>query len=97
MVGCQPSGGNVWSYPKLNIGKVYTDGHYASYERADTEVLVVSKKNMQTIERKLLSLRTWCSRWVRQGIRFSTRERMHKICVGLVINDRFFDYRQLIQ
>ena len=33
----------------LNLGKVYTDGNYAYYERIDAEVLVVSKKNTQKI------------------------------------------------
>ena len=47
----------------LNIGKVYKDGNYAYYKRIDAEVLVVSKKNTQKIERKHLSLRTWCSRF----------------------------------
>jgi len=81
----------------LNLGKVYTDGNYAYYERIDSEVLVVSKKNTQKIERKHLSLRTWCSRLVRKGIRFSKTELMHKICVGLVINVCFFGYVQLMQ
>jgi insertion element IS1 protein InsB len=81
----------------LNLGTVYTDGNYAYYERVDSEVLVVSKKNTQKIERKHLSLRTWCSRLVRKGIRFSKKASMHKICVGLVINVLFFGYHWLIQ
>ena len=81
----------------LNIGKVYKDGNYAYYKRIDAEVLVVSKKNTQKIERKHLSLRTWCSRLVRKGIRFSKTERMHKIAVGLVINVWFFRYHALLQ
>jgi insertion element IS1 protein InsB len=81
----------------LNIEKVYTDGNYAYYERVHSEVLVVSKKNTQKIERKHLSLRTWCSRLVRKGIRFSKTEQMHKICVGLTINYWFFGYDHLIQ
>ena len=81
----------------LNIGKVYTDGNYAYYKRIDAEVLVVSKKNTQKIERKHLSLRTWCSRLVRKGIRFSKKECMHKIAVGLVINYWFFGYLWIIQ
>jgi IS1 family transposase len=36
----------------LKIGKVYTDGNDAYYERFDSETLVVSKKNTQQIERK---------------------------------------------
>ena len=81
----------------LAIEKVYTDGNYAYVERFSSSVLVVSKKNTQKIERKHLSLRTWCSRLVRKGIRFSKTEQMHKIAVGLVINVRFFGYKYLIQ
>jgi len=81
----------------LNIEKVYTDGNDAYYQRVSAEVLVVSKKNLQKIERKHLSLRTWCSRLVRKGIRFSKTEQMHKISVGLVINYWFFGLYQLIQ
>jgi len=81
----------------LKIGKVYTDGNYAYVERLSSKVRVVSKKNMQKIERKHLSLRTWCSRWVRRGIRFSKTERMHKINVGLAINVGDCGYKHLIQ
>jgi insertion element IS1 protein InsB len=81
----------------LKIEKVYTDGNYAYVEKFSAKVLVVSKKNTQKIERKHLSLRTWCSRLVRKGIRFSKTEQMHKIAVGLVINVCFFGYKHLIQ
>jgi hypothetical protein len=36
----------------LKLGKVYTDGNYAYYERFSPEVLTVTKKNTQKIERK---------------------------------------------
>ena len=81
----------------LKVEKVYTDGNYAYGERFSAKVLVVSKKNTQKIERKHLSLRTWCSRLVRKGIRFSKTEQMHKIAVGLVINVWFFGDNYLIQ
>jgi len=81
----------------LEIGKVYTDGNYAYFERFKKDVLVVTKKNTQKIERKHLSLRTWCARLVRKGIRFSKLEQMHKIVVGLVINVWFFDRACLLQ
>ncbi|MDR0520536.1 MAG: IS1 family transposase [Planctomycetaceae bacterium] len=42
--------------------------------RIDSDKFVVSKKNTQKIERKHLSLRTWCSRLVRKGIRFPKTE-----------------------
>jgi insertion element IS1 protein InsB len=79
------------------MGKVYTDGNYAYFARISSEVLVVSKKNVQKIERKHLSLRTWCSRLVRKGIRFSKTEQMHKIGVGLVINYWFFGMYYILQ
>jgi insertion element IS1 protein InsB len=80
----------------LNIGTVYTDGNDAYFERFSSEVLVVSKRNTHKIERNHLSLCTWCSRLVRQGIRFSKTAQMHKIAVGLVINVWFFGYTWLI-
>jgi insertion element IS1 protein InsB len=70
----------------LNIGKVYTDGNYAYYERFSAEVLTVTKKNTQKIERKHLSPRTWSARLVRKGLRFSKTEQMRKIVVALAIN-----------
>jgi insertion element IS1 protein InsB len=81
----------------LDIDKVYSDGNYAYFERFSSDALVVSKKNLQKIERKHLSLRTWCSRLVRKGIRFSKTEQMHKIVVGLAINVWYFGYIRLIQ
>ena len=81
----------------LEIGKVYTDGNYAYINRFPEEQLVVTKKNTQKIERKHLSLRTWCARLVRKGIRFSKSVQMHKIVVGLVINVWFFGRTFLLQ
>ena len=81
----------------LNIGTVDTDGNYAYFERFASAVLVVSKKNTQKIERKHWSLRTWCCRLVRKGIRFSKTAQMHKIVVGLTINVRFFGDYHLVQ
>jgi insertion element IS1 protein InsB len=81
----------------LKIGKVYTDGNYAYYERFSSEVLTVTKKNRQKIKRKHLSLRTWCVPLVRKGIRFSKTEQLHKIVVGLIINVWFLGRVYLIQ
>ncbi|MCL2477371.1 MAG: IS1 family transposase [Candidatus Bathyarchaeota archaeon] len=58
--------------------------------RITESVVDVGKRNTQRIERKHLSLRTWCSRLVRKGIRFSKSLVMHKIVVGLIINFWFF-------
>jgi insertion element IS1 protein InsB len=81
----------------LNIGDVYTDGNYAYYERFPSEVLAVSKKNTQKIERKHLSLRTWCARLARKGLRFSKTKRTRKIVVAQAINVWFFGRVCLLQ
>jgi insertion element IS1 protein InsB len=81
----------------LNIGDVYTDGNYAYYERFPPEVLTASKKNTQKIEWKHLSLRTWCARLARKGLRFSKTERTRKIVVVLTINVWFFGRVCLLQ
>ncbi|MDR2204389.1 MAG: IS1 family transposase [Nitrososphaerota archaeon] len=61
------------------------------YKTHITESIVTSgKRNTQCILRKYLSLRIWCSRLVRCGIRFSESLFMRKIVVGLVINFWFF-------
>jgi IS1 family transposase len=74
----------------LPIGNACADGNYAYYERFSPEVLTVTKKNRQQIERKHLSLRTWSARLVRKGLRFSKTELMHKIVAALAINVWFF-------
>jgi insertion element IS1 protein InsB len=70
----------------LNLGNVYTDGNYAYYERFSPEVLIVTKKNTQKIERKHLSLRMWSARLVRKGLCFSKTAQMHKIVIALTTN-----------
>jgi len=75
----------------FNIGTVYADENYAYKSRITESKVVSGKRNTQTIERKHLSLRTWCSRLVRKGIRFSKSHLMHRIVVGMVINHWFFD------
>lgn len=75
----------------FQINIIYADSNsaYQTHTKND-ETVVVSKKNTQRIERKHLSLRTWCSRLVRRGIRFSKTHQMHRIVVGLIINMWFF-------
>ena len=75
----------------FHIETIYTDGNYA-YEKymSETSKVVTGKRNTQRIERAHLSLRTWCSRLVRKGIRFSKLHAMHRIVVGLVINCRLW-------
>jgi IS1 family transposase len=74
----------------FDITIVYADGNFAYQSHSTESEVITGKKNTQKIERKHLSLRTWCSRLVWKGIRFSKDPRMHKIVVALVINFWFF-------
>ncbi len=74
----------------FGIKVVYADDNYAYKSRLTDSELITGKANTQKIERKHLSLRTWCSRLVRKSIRFSKDERLHIIAVALVINFWFF-------
>jgi insertion element IS1 protein InsB len=69
---------------KINI--VYADDNFAYKKHIKESIVVTGKRNTQKIERHHLSLRTWCSRLVRKGIRFSKTHQMHRIVVGMVIN-----------
>ena len=70
----------------FKINTVYSDDNYAYSSRIKESKVVIGKRNTQTIERKHLSLRTWCSRLVRKGIRFSKSHLMHRIVIGMIIN-----------
>ena len=74
----------------FDIKTVYADGNYAYESHIDDSAVITGKTNTQRIERKHLSLRTWCSRLVRKGIRFSKDHNLHRIVVALVINFWFF-------
>lgn len=75
--------------PFFDIDTIYVDGNPAYLNITESNV-IEGKRNTQKIENKHLSLRTWCSRLVRKGIRFSKSFQMHRIAVGLVINFWFF-------
>ena len=75
----------------FDIELVYSDGNLAYESRIKDSQVINGKRNTQKIERKHLSLRTWCSRLVRKGVRFSKSHLMHRIAVGLVINFWFFN------
>jgi IS1 family transposase len=77
----------------FDINAVYADG-YQAYKNITESTVVASKKNTWRIEGLHTSLRTWCSRLVRKGIRFSKSHQMHRIVLGLIINFWFFG-RQL--
>ncbi len=74
----------------FHIHIVYADANYAYQAHITESEVVTGKTNTQRIERKHLSLRTWCSRLVRKGIWFSKTHQMHNIIVGLIINIWFF-------
>ena len=74
----------------FNIKIVYSDDNYAYKKLIKSSIVITGKRNTQKIERKHLSLRTWCAGLVRKGIRFSKRHLLHRIVVGLVINFWFF-------
>ncbi len=74
----------------FNIHIVYADANYAYQAHIAESGVVTGKRNTQRIERRHLSLRTWCSRPVRKDIWFSKTHQMHSIVVGLVINIWFF-------
>jgi len=85
---------NLGELPALlkpfNARKAYADKNPAYSSRIPADELETEKRNTQKIERKHLSLRTWRSRLVRKGIRFSKRRDMHRIVAVLVINFWFF-------
>ena len=69
----------------FHIDKIYADDNYAYKKHITESTVVTGKRNTQRIERNHLSLRTWCSRLVRKGIRFSKLHLMHRIVIGLII------------
>jgi insertion element IS1 protein InsB len=75
----------------FDIKIVYADGNYAYKKHVNKSTVITGKENTQKIERKHLSLRTWCSRLIRKGIRFSKTHQMHRIVIGLIINYWFFN------
>jgi len=74
----------------FRISIVYCDDNVAYKTHIVESIVNAGKRNTQRIERKHLSLRTWCSCLVRRGIRFSKSCLMHRVVVGLVINFWFF-------
>lgn len=76
----------------FDVDTVFADG-YAAYENISESELVVGKENTWRVEGHHTALRTWCSRLVRKGIRFSKTHQMHSIVLGLVINFWFFGQR----
>jgi insertion element IS1 protein InsB len=79
----------------FKIKCVCCDDNFAYQSHVKGSVVLSGKRNTQRIERKHLLLRTWCSRLVRRGIRFSKSEVMHHTVIGLVINVWFFKRKLL--
>ena len=80
----------------FHITTIYADDNYAYKKHITESVVVTGKRNTRHIERNHLSLRTWCSRLVRKGIRFSKLHLMHRIVISLVINCRFWGRALLV-
>ena len=57
----------------FDITIVYSDNNFAYKSRVTGSEVITGKENTQKIERKHLSLRTWCSRLVRKGSAFFQR------------------------
>jgi IS1 family transposase/transposase-like protein len=76
----------------FDIGIVYSDDNFAYKSHITESEVITGKRNTQRIERHHLSLRTWCSRLVRKGIRFSKSKKMHIIVLGIIINFWFFNH-----
>jgi insertion element IS1 protein InsB len=76
----------------FSINTVYCDDNYAYKKHIIDSKVITGKRNTQRIERKHLSLRTWCSRFVRKSIRFSKSHLLHRIVVGLVVNFWYFGF-----
>jgi hypothetical protein len=89
---CLPVPFRYNSFTDNTLARIFTKNFtlFTRYPRITDSEVVTIKKNTQKIERKHLSLRTWCSRLVRKGIRFSKDPGMHKIVIALVINFWFF-------
>ena len=67
--------------------KHFNTDDWGDYERnLDKNKHTVGKANIQKIERKNLSVRTWIKRLARRTICFSKLEKMHDIVIGLLIN-----------
>jgi insertion element IS1 protein InsB len=73
----------------FRIKCVYCDDNFA-YQSHVRGVLCYWVNVIRNVLSKHLSLRTWYSRLVRKGIRFSKLEVMHHTVIGLIINFWFF-------
>jgi IS1 family transposase len=74
----------------FRVSIVYCGGNVVYKMHIIESIVTPGKRNTWCILCRHLSLCTWCSRFVRCGIRFSKSFLMHKIVVGLVINFWFF-------
>jgi len=70
----------------FGISRFYTDEWGAYKRHLDPEKHEISKRNMQKIERKHLTLRTRIKRLARKTICFSKSIFMHDLVIGLFIN-----------
>jgi insertion element IS1 protein InsB len=80
----------------ISVALWITDHWIAYQDCLSDEERVVSKAELQSLERKHLTLRTRIKRLTRKTICFSKSEIMHKTIIGLFINFFFFKLNQQI-
>lgn len=80
----------------VSVALWITDQWIAYQDCLDDEERIISKADLQSLERKHLTLRTRIKRLTRKTICFSKSEIMHKTIIGLFINYYFFKLNQQI-
>ncbi|OZI06661.1 hypothetical protein BWI93_18590 [Siphonobacter sp. BAB-5385] len=68
-----------------------TDAWWTYFDCLDQNKRIIDKSQMQSIERKHLTLRSRIKRLTRKTIAFSKSQLMHDTVIGLFINRFFFD------
>ena len=78
----------------VRVGLWVTDRWVAYQNCLEEEERVENKAELQSLERKHLTLRTRIKRLARKTICFSKSQTMHQTIIGLFINYYFFDLNQ---
>jgi insertion element IS1 protein InsB len=80
----------------VSVALWVTDRWVAYQNCLEEEERVENKAELQSLERKHLTLRTRIKRLARKTICFSKSEIMHKTIIGLFINYYFFELNQQV-
>jgi insertion element IS1 protein InsB len=78
----------------VSVTRWITDQWIAYYNTLIPQERIASKAELQSLERKHLTLRTRIRRLTRKAIYFSKSGIIHKAIVGLFINNYFFGLNQ---